>query len=45
MKVCHHHSRNFPLLIGLISFILKLSSAFELMELYPAIGLLLSRPI
>ncbi|KUK58540.1 MAG: hypothetical protein XD80_0779 [Synergistales bacterium 53_16] len=40
MKVCHHQPRKFPLLLGLISFILKLSSAFKLMEFYPAFGLL-----
>jgi hypothetical protein len=44
MKVCHHQPRKFPLLIRLISFILKLSSAFGLMEFYPALSLL-SRPI
>jgi hypothetical protein len=41
MKVCHHQPRKLPLLI---SFILKLSSTFGLMEFYPAFGLL-SRPI
>jgi hypothetical protein len=44
MKVCHHQPRKFSFLIRLISFILKLSSAFELMEFYRAFGLL-SRPI
>jgi hypothetical protein len=29
MKVCHHQPRKFPLLIRLISFILKLSSAYR----------------
>jgi len=44
MKVCHHQPRKLALLIRLISFILKLPSAFELMKFYPALSLL-SRPI